>query len=92
MKEEELKIKRLNEDIKKWDLKLSEIEVKAGDAEGRQKKEYEKEIRELSTKIADAKKEISGLEKKMEDFPGSEKTENGETRTRPIVPPRSTGG
>lgn len=92
MKKEELLIKRLKEDIKAWDLKISETEVKVKNAEGRQKKEYEKEIRDLSAKISDAKKEIRKLEKKLEDFPGSGNSESGEIKPPPIVPPKSIGG
>lgn len=91
MEKEELLIKRLKEDIKKWDIKISENQVSAENAKGSKKNQYEKEIEELSEKISDARKEIKKLEKKMDDFSGSGKTESGEIKGRPIVPPR-TGG
>ena len=86
MQKEELLIKRLQEDIRKWDLKISKAGVEEKNAKGRQKKEYEKEISDLSVKISDAKKEIEKLQKKIEKFP-----ESRGTKTGPIVPPRSTG-
>jgi predicted nucleic acid-binding Zn-ribbon protein len=91
MKKEELLIKRLQEDIRKWDLKISRAGVKVKNAKGRQKKEYEKEISDLSAKIFDARKEIEKLEKTIDKFPGPGRDESGGTKTGPIIPPKSTG-
>jgi predicted nucleic acid-binding Zn-ribbon protein len=68
MKKEELLIKKFEEDIKKWDLQIAEIEKKIDVSEGQEKKDCENEIYKLSAKIAEAKKEIGKLKKKNGDL------------------------
>jgi predicted nucleic acid-binding Zn-ribbon protein len=68
MKKEELLIKKFEEDIKKWDLQIAEIEKKMDVSDGQEKKDYENEIYKLSAKISEAKKEIGKLKKKSGDL------------------------
>jgi predicted nucleic acid-binding Zn-ribbon protein len=65
MEKEELLIKRLEANIKEWDIQIAEAEQKIGLSSGEKKNDYEQEIGELSDKIANAKKEIEKLEKKL---------------------------
>jgi chromosome segregation ATPase len=68
LEKEDLIIKRLEEAIKKWDLQVAEIGKKIESSEGKEKQNHKKKTKELSDKIAEAKKEINKIRKKIE-FP-----------------------
>jgi|GEM_PF-2020017 len=90
MEKEELLIKRHEEDIRKWDLEIAELEKKIELAGGQKKKDLEKEMKKISHRIARTKKETEKLKRKIEDYAGPKKDKMGELKP-PIYPPRSTG-
>ncbi len=68
MEKEELLIKKLKANIKEWDRHIAEAKQKIDISSGEKKNDYEQEIEEFSNKIANAKKEIEKLGKRLKSW------------------------